>query len=210
MFTGIVEEIGNVRRTASTALVIAARKVLADLALGDSVAVNGVCLTVVERGVDSFAVEVMPETLRRTNLGLLRPGGRVNLERALSPTGRLGGHFVQGHVDGTGQVVALRPEGEALLVRIEAPPAIMRYVVEKGFIAVDGVSLTVVVVDERSFSVSLVGFTQRSVVLPDRRPGEVVNLEVDILGKYVERFVRGGAPGTAGVTEEFLAEHGLM
>lgn len=210
MFTGIVEEIGAVRRATSTALVIAAHRVLADLALGHSLAVNGVCLTVTERGADSCAVEVMPETLRRSNLGLLRPGDHVNLERALSPAGRFGGHFVQGHIDGTGQVVALRPEGAALLVRVEAPPSVMRYVVEKGFIAVDGVSLTVVAVDERSFSVSLVGFTQQSVVLPRRRPGEAVNLEVDILGKYVERFVQGTVPRATGVTEQFLAEHGLI
>ena len=210
MFTGIVEEIGTVRRATSTALAIAARTVLADLGLGDSMAVNGVCLTVIDRAAESFAVEVMPETLRRTNLGLLRPGGRVNLERALRPTGRMGGHFVQGHVDGTGEVVALHPEGGALLLRIAAPPAILRYVVEKGFIAVDGVSLTVVAADERGFAVSLVGFTQRNVILPQRRPGEAVNLEVDILGKYVERFVQGAVPRPTGVTEEFLVEHGLI
>jgi riboflavin synthase len=209
LFTGIVEEIGTVRRAGSDRLVVAARKVLEDVVLGDSIAVNGVCLTVAEYDAGSFAVGVMPETLRRTNLGGLRTGDRVNLERALRPTSRLGGHFVQGHVDGTGRLVALRPEGDALVVHIDAPEAVMRYVVEKGFIAVDGVSLTVAGADDRQFSVSLVSFTQQNITLSQRRPGQVVNLEVDILGKYVERFVRGSAAGQRGVTEEFLAQQGF-
>jgi riboflavin synthase len=210
VFTGIVEEIGTVRRISGKSLAVAARKVIQNVALGDSIAVNGVCLTVVEHSADGFAVGVMPETLRRTNLGLLRPGDRVNLERALSPSSRLGGHFVQGHVDGTGRIISSRPEAEALLVRIEAPPELMRYIVEKGFVAVDGVSLTAFATDGRGFSVSLVSFTQQNVTLPQRRPGDQVNLEVDILGKYVERFVRGAAQPSGGVTEQLLAENGFM
>lgn len=209
MFTGIIEEIGTVRQTAANALLVAASKTRADLALGDSVAVNGVCLTVTARASDSFAVETMPETLRRTNLGLLRTGDRVNLERALVATGRLGGHFVQGHVDGTGRIVALRPEGDALLVHIEATSDIMRYIVSKGFIAVDGASLTVVAVDAAGFHVSLVGFTQRNIILPEQRLGHPVNLEVDIIAKYVERFTQGGMQQPSRVTMEFLSEHGF-
>jgi riboflavin synthase len=209
LFTGIVEEIGSIRRAHNTGLAVAARVVLEQLALGDSVAVNGVCLTVADLTSDGFAVDVMPETLRRTNLGKLRAGDRVNLERALLPTTRLGGHFVQGHVDGTGRLTSLRPEGGALLVRVEAAPEELRYLVEKGFIAVDGASLTVVDVTDRDFGVSLVRFTQQNSTLAMKRAGDLVNLEVDILGKYVERLVRGVAQGgITGITAEYLAEQG--
>ena len=206
MFTGIVEEVGTVRAAPPGRLTIVAQKVLEDTKLGDSIAVNGACLTVVELSRDSFSVDVMPETLRRTNLGLLRPGDGVNLERPLAVGGRLGGHFVEGHVDGVGKVISATRENEAILVRYEAPSEIMRYVVEKGFIAVDGVSLTVVEYNTNSFRVSLVTYTIENTILGQRRPGDVVNLEVDIIAKYVERLREGGSR----ITMEFLAEHGFI
>jgi riboflavin synthase len=138
---------------------------------------------------DGFTAGVMPETLRRTNLGLLAPGDTVNLERPLQPESRLGGHFVQGHVDGTGTVVSVEPDGNALAVRIETPPEILRYVVEKGFVAVDGISLTVTHADERSFGVALVSYTQENVARGLTTVGHRVNLEVDVLAKYVEKLV---------------------
>jgi len=207
MFTGIVEEMGTLRVAYADRLVIGARKVLEGTKIGDSIAVNGVCLTVTAMTQDSFTIEVMPETLRRTDLGQLRPGDRVNLERALGAGAPMGGHFVQGHVDGTGRVVSITPEGNALVVRIAAPPEVMRYVVPKGFIAMDGVSLTVIDWEPGSFTVSLVPHTQANITLIHKRTGETVNLETDIIGKYVERFIlaRQGS-----ITEGFLAEHGFM
>jgi len=207
MFSGIIEEVGTVGAAQPKGLSISATTVTEDTKDGDSISVNGACLTVTEVTAGSFSVEVMPETLRRTNLGLLRPGDRVNLERALALGGRVGGHLVQGHVDGTGRVVSITPEEEALLVRFEAPQEIMRYVVRKGFIAVDGVSLTVVECDGNRFAVSLVGYTQRATNLAEKKPGDVVNLEVDIIAKYVERLI---GEGSSKVTTEFLAEHGFL
>ena len=206
MFTGIIEEVGKVRAARPDKLTIAAQKVLEDTRPGDSMAVNGVCLTVTALSPDSFAVEVMPETLRRTNLGALRSGDGVNLERPLAVGGRFGGHFVQGHVDGVGRVHSVTPQGGALLLKFEARPEIMRYVVEKGFIAVDGVSLTVVQCNSTSFGVSLVRYTLENTTLGVRRPGDTVNLEVDIIAKYVERL----REGDTGITKEFLAEHGFL
>ncbi|MGB2853805.1 MAG: riboflavin synthase [Dehalococcoidia bacterium] len=207
MFTGIIEEVGAVREYNPGKLTISAAKLIEDTKEGDSISVNGACLTVTELSKDSFSVDVMPETLRRTNLGLLQPGDKVNLERALAVGSRLGGHFVQGHVDETGRVISITPEEEALLVRFEAPQEIMRYIVRKGFIAVDGVSLTVVECNSSSFEVSLVAYTQQTTNLASKRPGDVVNLEVDIIAKYVERL-RGEASSV--VTMEFLAEHGFL
>ena len=206
MFTGIVEEVGTVRTASPSQLVVAAARVLEETKKGDSIAINGACLTVVEISPDSFSVDVMPETLRRTNLGALRPGDRVNLERPLAVGARMGGHFVQGHVDGMGKVLSAMPENKALLVKYEASPEIMRYVVEKGFIAVDGVSLTVVECNATSFKVSLVAYTLENTNLGQRRAGDVVNLEVDIIAKYVERLREAGS----GITLEFLAEHGFL
>jgi riboflavin synthase len=153
----------------------------------------------------SFSVDVMPETLKRTNLGQLRPGSNVNLERALMVGARVGGHLVQGHVDATGRVVSLVPEGGAVIAKLAAPPEVLRYVVEKGFIAADGVSLTVVGYDQRSFSVSLVGYTLNNTVLGSRKVGDQVNLEVDIIAKYVEKL----REGRGGVTLDFLSDHGF-
>lgn len=205
MFTGIVEEVGTVKALGSGRLTIFATTAVEKTGLGHSIAVNGACLTVSAVDSASFSVDVMPETLRRTNLGLLRPGSGLNLERALMLGGRLGGHFVQGHVDATGKVTALKTEGAAVIARFAAPPEVLRHVVEKGFIAVDGVSLTVTSYDSTSFSVSLVGYTLKHTTLGQRRVGDVVNLEADIIAKYVEKL---GA-GRGGVTLEFLADHGF-
>jgi riboflavin synthase len=207
MFTGIVEEVGRVRRGGPGSLVITAGRVLGGMENGDSVAVNGVCLTVTGFDESSFSVDVMPETLRRTNLGKLRAGDAVNLERALALGGKLGGHLVQGHVDEVGRVSSVTADGEALIMRIEASAGIMNYLVDKGFIAVDGVSLTVVSRDENSFRVSLVGYTGENTVLGRKLRGDPVNLEVDIIAKYVEQISR--VP-RSGITTGFLEEHGFI
>lgn len=207
MFTGIVEELGRIRAAGKGQITVAAQKALDGTEPGDSIAVNGACLTVIAVGDGTFSVEVMPETLRRTNLGYLRPGGTVNLERALAVGGRLGGHFVQGHVDGTGRILSLTPEGESVLMKISASSEVMHYLVEKGFIAVDGVSLTIIERDATSFSVSLVTFTRQNTTLGGKRLGDPVNLEVDIIAKYVERLASRDRPA---ITPEFLAEHGFM
>jgi riboflavin synthase len=208
VFTGIVEEVGRVERAAPDGLVVAASLVTQDLRPGDSIAVDGACLTVVRCDPTRFAVGLQPETLRRTTLGRVRPGERVNLERALPVNGRFGGHVVQGHVDATGTIAQTQREADAIVLGIAAPPEVMRYVVPKGFIAVDGISLTVVDVAATSFVISLIRYTQQHVVLPDKSPGDAVNLEVDILAKYVERFVIDRPKGS-GLTLGFLAEHGF-
>lgn len=206
MFTGIIEEIGIVKGTSRDGLVFGAHKVLEETKVGDSIAVNGVCLTVVSLGNDGFGVNVMPETLRRTNLGRLHYGDRVNLERAVMLGGRLGGHLVLGHVDDTGEVLDVSSEETARIVRISAPSRLMPYVVNKGFVAVDGVSLTIVNVDDLGFVVSLVAFTMENTTLGKERPGDLVNLEADVIAKYVENLrERKGQCLSA----EFLREYGF-
>lgn len=197
MFTGIVEEMGRVVETRPDGLTLRAEKVLAGTAIGDSICVNGVCLTVTTLDGDRFTVGVVPETLRRSNLGALQVGQGVNLERALTPQSRMGGHYVQGHVDGVGTIEAVVSEREALLIRIAAPEPIMRYVVEKGFICVDGISLTIVDRDDRSFRLTVIPFTQAATTLGRKGPGDPVNLEVDILAKYVEQLLAGRLVHTA-------------
>ena len=210
MFTGIVEETGRVADVLDTGLSISASVVMDDLKVSDSICVNGACLTVTRldaayaaprdegrpgcpvgapRGI--FSVDTVPETLRRTNLGGLSVGDPVNLERPMKTDGRFGGHIVQGHVDGTGTVLSIDPEGEARNFKFEADHTIMRYVVEKGFVAVDGTSLTVVNCDYRTFTVTIVPYTWENTVFGFRRPGDTVNLEVDIIAKYVERLATG-------------------
>jgi riboflavin synthase len=206
MFTGIVEEVGRVISSAG-GFKIAADKVLDGVQLGDSLAVNGVCLTITALDNKSFSAEVMPETLDKTNLGLLRPGDGVNLERPLTPNSRLGGHFVQGHIDDTARLSSISHRGESLLLRFDAPTRLMSYIVEKGFIAVDGVSLTVVSRDDNSFQVSIVGYTREHTTLGNRGVGDVVNLEVDIIAKYVEQLNK---PHSGGITMDFLEEHGFL
>lgn len=206
MFTGIVEEVGTVRG-ASKRLVIEARKVVDDMKAGDSIAINGACLTVVTADRTSFCVELMPETISRTNLGRLRYGDRVNLERAVPATGRFGGHFVQGHIDDVGMVDSVWREGKAVIMKFSAPKHLMSYIVDKGFVAVDGVSLTVINPQGTSFSVSLVGYTLENTTLGQRRPGDMVNLEVDVLAKYVESLIRTDSKM---VTVEILEKYGFV
>jgi len=192
VFTGLVEDLGHVAAVHATAggvrLTLESR-LAAQLAEGDSVAVNGVCLTAVGICGERFGADVMHETLRRSSLGDVDEGARVNLELALRADGRLGGHMVQGHVDGVGVVADVRDDGFARVVTIEVDPALLRYVVEKGSIAVDGVSLTVAAVDDAIFAVSLIPETLERTTLGTARPGRVVNLEVDILAKYVEKLL---------------------
>jgi riboflavin synthase len=206
VFTGIVEEVGQVASVTGGSLVVNASKVLKGTESGASIAVNGVCLTVTEFGSGSFSVGIMPETLRRTNLGQLRIGERVNLERPLALGSQVGGHLVPGHVDDTGRILSITVEGGALLMRFEASPEVMRFVVPKGFIAVDGVSLTVASRDADSFEVSIVDFTRQHTILGSRKVGDTVNLEVDIIAKYVEQLSQ---PKPTGITVDFLREHGF-
>lgn len=207
MFTGIVEEVGKVISAQAGSLVVGAGEVVKEMRSGDSIAVNGACLTVTSFDASSFSVDVMTETLRRTNLGILKAGDKVNLERPLALGGRLGGHLMQGHVDDTGKVASVAWEDGAMLVRFEAPPEVMCYVVEKGFIAVDGVSLTVVSRDADSFLVSVVEYTRKHTNLGSRRAGDLVNLEVDIIAKYVEQLSQARRTG---ITIDFLKEHGFL
>jgi riboflavin synthase len=206
MFTGIVEEIGIVRETSRERLAFEACEVLDGTRTGDSIAVNGVCLTVISLEDRGFAVNVMPETLRHTNLGGLHYGDRVNLERALLLGGRLGGHWVLGHVDDTGEVVNVVGDEESQIVRISAPDRLMSYIARKGFIAVDGVSLTIADLDDVSFVVSLVAYTREGTTLGRKRPGDIVNLEVDILAKYVENLKEREGQR---LTPDFLREYGF-
>ena len=206
MFTGIIEEAGRVVSVPAGRLVIAAEHVLEGMQSGGSIAVNGICLTVTDFNDKSFSVDVMPETLKRTNLGRLHTGDRVNLERPLGLGGEIGGHMVQGHIDDTGRIASITQEGETVLMRFEAPTEVMRYIVPKGFIAVDGTSLTVVDKDAASFSVSIVGYTRQHTTLADKKISDTVNLEVDIIGKYVAGFMK---PQSKGITAEFLQEHGF-
>ena len=188
MFTGLIEEQGRVLTPPRNGkLSLAADKVTEGLALGDSIAVNGVCLTVSAFSGQRFTADVMPETLHRSNLGELRTGSLVNLERALPATGRFGGHFVSGHIDGVGSLLSVRPEGNALIFSIRAAPELLRGIVEKGSVAIDGISLTVVEVTETLFSVSVIPHTAAVTTLAGKRPGDRLNLETDMIGKYVLR-----------------------
>jgi len=204
MFTGIVEEIGIVREADANRLVIAAEKVLQGTKPGDSIAVSGACLTVASLNDGGFSVDVMPETLNCTNLGELRYGDHVNLERALTMGGRVGGHLVLGHVDDVGRVISMTPQKDSSIVRIAVPSELMSYVAEKGFIAVDGISLTIVDVDDFSFSVSLVAYTIEHTILGEKRPGSAVNVEVDVIARYLERInKRAGRNLTFDLLEEY-------
>ncbi|MDW7711014.1 MAG: riboflavin synthase [Deferrisomatales bacterium] len=213
MFTGLVQDVGRVERVrrqgAGARLVLATDLDTATFELGESVAVAGVCLTVAAWGRGSFEADVSPETLDRSTLGGLRPGGPVNLERALRPVDRLGGHFVLGHVDAVGRCVGSSVQGDFRVLRFEAPAAVLRYGVEKGSIAVDGVSLTVAALEPQGFSVAVIPHTLEKTTLPGLRVGDGVNLEADVLGKYVERLLGGRRPQGA-VTWESLARSGFL
>lgn len=217
MFTGIIEEIGTVRRiergAAGARLTIAAKTVLGGTKLGDSIATNGVCLTVVAMTADSFSADVMAESLRRSSLGALQSGSPVNLERAMPLNGRFGGHIVSGHIDGTGTIASQKREDNAVWLTVHTSPSLLRYIVEKGSIAIDGVSLTVAAVDQTGFSVSIIPHTGAQTILLDKKPGETVNLECDVIGKYVEKLLTPYSPAeksaSSSITMEFLAQHGF-
>lgn len=209
MFTGIIEEIGrvaSVRQGAkSVVLTIEAKHILEDVHLGDSIAVCGVCLTVTSFTKTQFTADVMHETLNRSILGRLQSGGRVNLERAMAANGRFGGHIVSGHIDGTGVISAISKDDNAIWYTIRTESALLRYIVEKGSITIDGISLTVARVSASDFSVSVIPHTAQMTTLSERRVGDRVNLETDCIGKYVEKLLGGGAP-QGGITREFLAK----
>lgn len=212
MFTGIVEEVGTVLSIRSGELKIRADKVLEGTKIGDSIAVNGVCLTATRLEGNSFTADVMPETLRRSNLGELRCGSPVDLERAMAADGRFGGHIVSGHIDGTGTIKFTRREGNAVWVTIEAADEILLLIVEKGSITIDGISLTVAELTGRDFSVSVIPHTGSETILLGKKAGDKVNLENDIVGKYVQKLMQPREikkPAESRLTFEFLQEHGF-
>ncbi|AEI41286.1 riboflavin synthase [Paenibacillus mucilaginosus] len=222
MFTGIIEEIGTLRRIArqgeAMVLTIGASRVLEDVKLGDSISVNGVCLTVVSYDKESFTVDVMPETFRRTNLERLSSGSPLNLERAMAANGRFGGHIVQGHVDSTGTIVGRTAEANAVVFRVSPKdPGLLKYVLPHGSITIDGISLTVVEADNAEFTVSIIPHTLAETVLQHKKPGDEVNLEADVLGKYIERLLgfQGGQGGSMSrargrLTADFLSDNGFL
>lgn len=219
MFTGIIEEIGevqNIHRGAKSAkLTIKGSVVLQDAGIGDSIAVNGVCLTVTDISGQTFTADVMAESMRRTALGALTVGSRVNLERAMAANGRFGGHIVSGHIDGTGMIREMKKEDNAVWVTVDADARILRYIIEKGSIAIDGISLTVAYVDDTCFKVSLIPHTARETTLLSKAAGDRVNLENDVIGKYVEKLIRtADAPDKAaagsGLDTDFLMKHGYL
>ncbi|MCL6459748.1 MAG: riboflavin synthase [Gorillibacterium sp.] len=221
MFTGIIEEIGVMKKIArqgqAMVLTVGAKLVLEQLHMGDSIAVNGVCLTVIAFDSSSVSMDVMPETFRKSTLRNLLSGGRVNLERAMAVGGRYGGHIVQGHVDTTGSIRSRLLEENAVVFTVEPEkPEIMKYIVDQGSIAIDGISLTVVRVDDKVFSISIIPHTLAETILMDKYPGDVVNVECDILGKYIERLLHFHSPdGTnkrtnSGLSANFLLENGFM
>ncbi len=218
MFTGIVEEIGYIkgiqRSSKSVCLTIAASLVLDDVKLGDSIATNGVCLTVTEFTKDSFVADVMPETMFRSNLGDLKAGSRVNLERALRFGDRLGGHLVSGHIDGTGSIIGKNKDDNAIWIHIGAPPEIIKYIIQKGSVAIDGISLTVAYVDNESFKVSIIPHTQDETTLVSLKEGARVNLENDMTAKYIERFMFFGKEEKktekSSLTMNLLEENGFL
>lgn len=212
MFTGIVEETGKVQHVlhgASGQIVIRADTVLKGTQSGDSIAVNGVCLTAAALDSCSFTADVMPETLRRSNLGRLRTGDPVHLERAMPADGRFGGHLVSGHIDGTGVIRHVAREQNAIWIQIEASTGILALIIEKGSIAVDGISLTVAGVDKHSFRVSIIPHTADQTTLGIKKPGDIVNLETDLIGKYIWKFLHGTSGGNTPLSLDFLQAHGF-
>ena len=218
MFTGIIEEVGTVKSIqsgkSSSVLRIKGQKVVQGTRIGDSIATNGICLTVTKIENDSFEADVMSESLKRTNIGTLIPGSFVNLERALSLETRLGGHIVSGHIDGTGQISEFKRDDNAVWLTIETDPGILRYIIEKGSIAIDGVSLTVAAVDDQSFQVSIIPHTGEETVLLRKQPGDTVNLECDMIGKYVEKLLglnsKKQPQESSRITQDYLQENGFF
>ena len=215
MFTGIVEEVGTIdtisRGANSAVLTIRAEKVLDGTKVGDSIAVNGICLTVTRLMPHAFTADVMHETINRSSLANAMRGAHVNLERAMAADGRFGGHIVSGHVDGTGRIVEVKKDDNAIWYTIMAEASLMKYIVEKGSITIDGISLTVATVSDTDFQVSIIPHTQANTVLSDRKTGDVVNLETDIIGKYVEKLLQPQKTPEkeSKITLEFLAENGF-
>lgn len=214
MFTGIVDQIGVIKSlqkgVCSAVITVEAEALMDDLHIGDSIAVNGVCLTVTAFSQGTFLADVMHETFNRSSLAALRPGSHVNLERAMRADGRFGGHIVAGHVDGIGTIAGIERDDNAIWYRVKAEDAIMRYIVEKGSVAIDGISLTVAKVYEDAFSVSIIPHTAGNTILGEKRVGDVVNLENDIIGKYVEKLLGTEKKDPqSGITREFLLQNGF-
>ena len=224
MFTGIVEEIGTVvsvsQGTKAAKLTLQGNLIFEDMHIGDSIAVNGVCLTVTEKTSNTFIVDVMPETLRRSSLGKLSKGSKVNMERAMAANGRFGGHIVSGHIDGTGEIESLVKEDTAVWVTIKASSKLLKYIIEKGSITIDGISLTVAYVDNRCFKVSLIPHTAANTTLLTKKAGDIVNLENDIVGKYIDKLMHfehsenieecDTKEASGGISMEFLSQNGFM
>ncbi|ASJ21702.1 riboflavin synthase [Brachyspira hampsonii] len=215
MFTGIVEEIGIVKSVQSKVITIEANKIFDDLHLGDSVAVNGTCLTVSSFYNKIFNADVTQETLNRTNLGSLKNGSRVNLERAMTLSGRFGGHIVSGHIDGVGSIKSMKKDDNAIILTIEVPRQLMKYIVEKGSVAVDGISLTVASLTDNTFSIAVIPHTLKETVLYYKKEGDKVNIENDVIGKYVERLLtfkeddKENNSKKSNITMEFLLKNGF-
>ncbi|WP_416827120.1 riboflavin synthase [Ectobacillus polymachus] len=213
MFTGIVEEIGTIASVQRSGMAIrmniSAKQVLEDVQNGDSIAVNGICLTVVSYTPSSFTVDVMPETIKATSLQAAKNGSHVNLERAMVSNGRFGGHFVSGHIDGTGTIIAKHHEANAVYYKIEISRHLLRYCIQKGSIAIDGTSLTIFKIDNNSITISLIPHTLNYSVLGHKEVGEIVNIECDLVGKYIERFITK-PPENSSITTSFLQDNGFM
>lgn len=215
MFTGIVEEIGTVSRIKhgqhSAVLEIRAQTVLEDTRIGDSIAVNGICLTVTGLHSGSFTADVMHETLNRSALADLIPGSHVNLERAMQANGRFGGHMVAGHIDGTGKLISIQKDDTAIWFTIQTKPELLRYIIEKGSVAIDGISLTVARVEKDRFAISAIPHTVQQTILHERKEGDLVNLEVDMVGKYIEKLLPSFSKQEKGstITKEFLEKYGF-
>ena len=215
MFTGLIEELGTMKKIIhkgnTLVLVIAAEKIMTDLHVGDSIAVNGVCLTVTKFTRDYFEADVMPETFKHTSLASLKEGSKVNLERAMAANGRFGGHFVTGHIDGTGSIQKRTHVENAILIEIEIPEEFSQFVLERGSIAIDGTSLTIFKTTPNTVTVSLIPHTAKEAVLGLKREGEIVNLEFDVMAKYFYSFMqkREATPKSSGLTTQFLKENGF-
>lgn len=211
MFTGIVEELGTIKKLSisghSGQIMINASKVLEETAVGDSIAVNGICLTVTAMGSDYFTADVMAETVRRSSLKDAVAGDYVNLERAMAANGRFGGHIVSGHVDGTGTIISMKKEENAVWVTISADPSIIKFIVEKGSVCLDGISLTVAAVSNTNFKVSVIPHTGEETTLLKKKVGSLINIENDIVGKYVDRLLNYKEEKPSGITMDFLKEY---
>ncbi len=216
MFTGIIEETGTLcemkKGACSAQVKIRCHKVLEGTCVGDSIAVNGICLTVTSMTNDSFTADVMAETMRRSSLSRLSVPGTVNLERAMAADGRFGGHMVSGHIDGIGRITDIRQEENAVWYTVQAEDHLLRYIVEKGSVALDGISLTVAKVTADDFQVSVIPHTRQETALTDKKPGSMINIECDVVGKYVEKFLSGSKPekSESRIDENFLMEHGFF